>query len=120
MSLRALRQLLGFLSDAQQLPMFTQFVTDELLYNPAIAGTKRTYDVRLNYRDQWVGFQDAPTTESISMNHPDADALILSMRFHIRNGCGCTWRLWWPEEIEARFLPRPAFDRVCRGQLSRS
>ncbi len=60
---------LGFLSDAQQLPFNTQFVANELLYNPAIAGTKKTFDIRLSYRNQWVGFPDAPVTETFSMNY---------------------------------------------------
>lgn len=36
------------------------------MINPAIAGTKRLLDVRLNYRMQWVGYADAPKTTSIS------------------------------------------------------
>lgn len=54
---------------AQQLPVFTQFPSDQLFFNPAIAGTKRIYDIRLNYRDQWVGFPDAPVTEGASLNY---------------------------------------------------
>ncbi len=53
---------------AQQLPYFTQMVGNDFLQNPAIAGTKRTIDARLNYRAQWVGFDGAPTTESFSLN----------------------------------------------------
>ncbi|HTA81340.1 MAG TPA: PorP/SprF family type IX secretion system membrane protein [Bacteroidia bacterium] len=54
---------------AQQLPVFTQFPSDLLYFNPAIAGTKRQYDVRIDYRDQWVGFPDAPVTEGLSLNY---------------------------------------------------
>jgi len=54
---------------AQQLPIFTQFPSDMLYFNPAIAGTKRLYDVRIDYRDQWVGFPGAPITEGISLNY---------------------------------------------------
>ncbi len=54
---------------AQQLPVFTQFPSDMLYFNPAIAGTKRLYDIRIDYRDQWVGFPDAPITEGISLNY---------------------------------------------------
>jgi type IX secretion system PorP/SprF family membrane protein len=63
--------VLGSFMDAygQQLPFFTQFPSDELFFNPAIAGTKRTYDVRINFRDQWVGFPDAPITEGVSLNY---------------------------------------------------
>jgi type IX secretion system PorP/SprF family membrane protein len=56
-------------SYAQQLPVFTQFPSDELFFNPALAGTKRTYDIRLNFRDQWVGMPDAPITEGVSLNY---------------------------------------------------
>lgn len=59
----------GLISDAQQLPFNTQFVANEMLYNPAVVGTKRTYDIRITYRDQWLGFQGAPVTESLSMNY---------------------------------------------------
>ena len=54
--------------NAQQLPYYTQMVGNDFLQNPAIAGTKRSIDARLNYRMQWVGFQGAPTTESFSLN----------------------------------------------------
>ncbi|NNM93859.1 MAG: PorP/SprF family type IX secretion system membrane protein [Bacteroidia bacterium] len=54
---------------AQQLPIFTQFPSDMLYFNPAFAGTKRQYDVRINYRNQWVGMPDAPITEGISLNY---------------------------------------------------
>ncbi len=54
---------------AQQLPIFTQFPSDLLFFNPAIAGTKRLYDVRIDYRDQWVGMPDAPITEGLSLNY---------------------------------------------------
>ena len=56
-------------SYAQQMPIFTQFPSDLLYFDPAVAGTKRLYDVRINYRDQWVGFPDAPITEGISLNY---------------------------------------------------
>lgn len=54
---------------AQQLPVFTQFPSDLLYFDPAVAGTKRQYDVRIDYRDQWVGFPDAPITEGVSLNY---------------------------------------------------
>lgn len=38
------------------------------MLNPAVVGTKRIVDVRLNYRDQWVGFDGAPVTMGISGN----------------------------------------------------
>jgi type IX secretion system PorP/SprF family membrane protein len=54
---------------AQQLPIFTQFPSDLLFFNPAIAGTKRTYDARVDFRAPWLGFPDAPITEGLSLNY---------------------------------------------------
>jgi type IX secretion system PorP/SprF family membrane protein len=60
--------LLCFHCSAQQLPYYTQFKSNNVFLNPAVIGTKRLVDARLNYRAQWVGFDDAPTTEAISLN----------------------------------------------------
>jgi type IX secretion system PorP/SprF family membrane protein len=53
---------------AQQLPYYTQYKPNNIMLNPAVAGTKRIVDARLNYRKQWVGFDDAPTTMGFSAN----------------------------------------------------
>ena len=36
------------------------------MLNPGITGTKRTVDIRLNHRMQWVGYDGAPTTSTFS------------------------------------------------------
>jgi len=38
------------------------------MLNPAFCGTKRLVDVRLNYRNQWTGFDGAPKTYALSLN----------------------------------------------------
>lgn len=58
----------GLLS--QQLPHFTQFMFNDYVLNPAVAGTKDHYQVRSNSRFQWAGIVDAPQTISLSMNGP--------------------------------------------------
>lgn len=58
----------GLLS--QQLPHFTQFMFNDYVLNPAVAGTKDYYQVRSNSRFQWAGIVDAPQTISLSMNGP--------------------------------------------------
>jgi type IX secretion system PorP/SprF family membrane protein len=68
-SLLFLLSFCAFFAYAQQLPFFTQFVANDLLFNPAIAGTKRTFDFRLSYRNQWLGFEGAPKTEAFSLNY---------------------------------------------------
>lgn len=47
---------------AQQLSQYTQYVFNHFSVNPAVAGSKDCLDVRLGYRQQWVGFEGAPTT----------------------------------------------------------
>lgn len=53
---------------AQQLPYYSQFKTNMFLINPAIAGTKRTLDARINDRMQWVGYDGAPRTLGLSLH----------------------------------------------------
>ena len=53
---------------AQQLPYYTQMKANEIFLNPAVTGTKRLFDLRLIYRDQWVGFDGQPKTKGFNMN----------------------------------------------------
>jgi len=54
----------------QQVPHFTQYMFNDYVINPAIAGTHSYYQVRLNSRLQWVGITDAPQTNSLSVYGP--------------------------------------------------
>ncbi len=64
--------LLGSLFKAfsQQDPLYTQFMNNPFLINPALAGTYPYYQIMLNSRIQWVGIPDAPMTNVISMFGP--------------------------------------------------
>lgn len=53
---------------AQQYPWWTQYRNNQTLYNPAFCGTKRLVDVRINYRNQWTGYDGAPKTYALSLN----------------------------------------------------
>ena len=55
-------------SFSQQLPYYTQFVSNDFMLNPAVAGTKRFLDTRMDVRTQWVGFESNPVTEGVSLN----------------------------------------------------
>ncbi|MES2396693.1 MAG: type IX secretion system membrane protein PorP/SprF [Bacteroidota bacterium] len=57
-----------FILKAQQLPYYTQFKSSSFMLNPAVAGTQGTLYASMNYRMQWVGFDDAPKTSGISLN----------------------------------------------------
>lgn len=57
---------------AQQLPVYTQFMFNSYVFNPAVAGTHNYYQVRLNSRFQWAGMTDPPQTNSLSIYGPHA------------------------------------------------
>jgi type IX secretion system PorP/SprF family membrane protein len=58
----------GFLLNghAQQTPVYSQYMLNGFLMNPAVAGSEGYSAVNLTVREQWVGFQDAPSTYSFS------------------------------------------------------
>ena len=56
--------------EAQQIPQFTQYMFNNYISNPAVAGTYNYYQLRMNNRYQWVGMNDAPQTNSISLFGP--------------------------------------------------
>lgn len=58
---------------AQQNPHYTQYMFNEFVINPAIAGTKDYYQIRSNHRFQWVGLNDPPLTNTLSVYGPHAD-----------------------------------------------
>jgi type IX secretion system PorP/SprF family membrane protein len=58
----------GYLSFSQQMPYYSQFRSNMYMINPAVTGTKRLIDARLNYRMQWMGYENAPRTTSFSLH----------------------------------------------------
>lgn len=51
---------------AQQEPMYSQYMFNMLQINPAYAGNRATSNVTALYRKQWVSVEGAPTTATIS------------------------------------------------------
>lgn len=51
---------------SQQIPLRSQYMMDLSLVNPAVAGSYEFTPVSLNYRQQWVGFEGAPVTQSLN------------------------------------------------------
>ncbi|MCB0430646.1 MAG: type IX secretion system membrane protein PorP/SprF [Flavobacteriales bacterium] len=51
---------------AQQLGSYTQYMLNPYSINPGAAGSKDYYQLRLHYRNQWVGITDSPKTYSLS------------------------------------------------------
>jgi type IX secretion system PorP/SprF family membrane protein len=59
-----------FQVNAQQKAQFTQYMTNSYLINPALAGAEDFVDLKAGYRQQWVGFDGAPTTFYVSGHSP--------------------------------------------------
>jgi len=57
---------------AQQMPHYTQYMFNDFVVNPAIAGVYDYYQIRTNHRFQWVGLLDPPMTNSIAFYGPHA------------------------------------------------
>ena len=54
------------LSLAQQLGQFTQYISNELIINPAYAGAEDALSMSLVYRSQWVGIEGAPSSQTFA------------------------------------------------------
>jgi type IX secretion system PorP/SprF family membrane protein len=53
-------------SIAQQKPQFTQYMFNTLVINPAYAGAEEALSLTFIDRHQWVGIENAPTTQTLS------------------------------------------------------
>lgn len=51
----------------QQLPLYSQYLYNKFLINPAVAGSDGYTSVNLTAREQWVGYKGAPRTFSFSL-----------------------------------------------------
>lgn len=63
MGLMAASALQGF---GQQSPLYSQYMLNGFLLNPAVAGSEGYTAINLTAREQWVGFQDGPGTYALS------------------------------------------------------
>ena len=60
----------GLLSNAQQDPMYTQYMFNTQTINPAYAGTWESFSFMVLARQQWAGLEGAPQTYTFSMQAP--------------------------------------------------
>ncbi|NJK95526.1 MAG: type IX secretion system membrane protein PorP/SprF [Bacteroidales bacterium] len=58
--------LSGFIY-AQQLPLYSQYMMNGFLVNPAMAGSDGYTTASLTTRDHWLGFENSPKTYAISL-----------------------------------------------------
>lgn len=66
----AVLTLAGIASYAQQVPMYTHYMYNTLSVNPAYAGSRDALTVTALHRSQWVGFEGAPMTQTLTMHTP--------------------------------------------------
>ncbi|MDF1559733.1 MAG: type IX secretion system membrane protein PorP/SprF [Bacteroidales bacterium] len=66
--------------EAQQLPVYSQYLFNKYLINPAVAGSDGYTSINLTTRQQWAGYQGAPQTYSLS-----AQGRILKQKYLIRD-----------------------------------
>jgi type IX secretion system PorP/SprF family membrane protein len=57
-------------SFAQQRPYYTQYILNNFIINPAIAGIENYWDVKASHREQWVGLDGAPVTSYLTIQGP--------------------------------------------------
>ncbi len=55
---------------AQHTPLLTQYMFNGLAYNPGFAGSDEVLSVSIADRNQWVGFDGAPVTQTIAVHTP--------------------------------------------------
>jgi len=55
---------------AQQLPMYTHYMYNTLMVNPAYAGSRDALTVTALHRSQWTGFKGAPLTQTLTLHSP--------------------------------------------------
>ncbi len=59
--------IIGNWAFGQQLPIYSQYLYNKFLINPAVAGSDGYTSFSLTAREQWVGYYGAPRTFSFSM-----------------------------------------------------
>ena len=59
-----------FTSYAQQMPQFTQYMYNTISVNPGYAGSREALTIVGLHRSQWVGIENGPETQTLSINTP--------------------------------------------------
>lgn len=80
--------LLGADASAQQLARRSQYIFNTYLMNPAVAGTLPYSPISASYRNQWTGFDGAPSTMMLSGHTrlPNVNIGLGAIAFHDNTG----------------------------------
>jgi len=74
----------GTALNAQQDAMFTKYMFNSLVYNPAYAGYYDHMYISALYRKQWEGINGAPTTQTLTLHTPLKNNRV-GVGFHVLN-----------------------------------
>ncbi|HZY78334.1 MAG TPA: PorP/SprF family type IX secretion system membrane protein [Cyclobacteriaceae bacterium] len=50
----------------QQDPLYAQYLTNPMIFNPAYVGLNNSFNAAVSYRNQWAGFNGSPSTVNFS------------------------------------------------------
>ncbi|HET8829258.1 MAG TPA: type IX secretion system membrane protein PorP/SprF [Pelobium sp.] len=56
--------------NAQQKPQYTQYILNNYIVNPALTGIESYIDAKIATRQQWVGLENAPKTNYLTIHMP--------------------------------------------------
>ncbi|RED98983.1 PorP/SprF family type IX secretion system membrane protein [Marinoscillum furvescens] len=82
--------VIGLAASAQQEYMFTQYMFNGLAINPAYAGSHEALSVTAMHRDQWVGMDGAPSTQTLAVHSPIRQKHIAVGALFVRDQIGVT------------------------------
>ncbi len=60
----------SLLTMAQNYPIYSNYFFDPFLYNVGYVGVSGFTELNINYRQQWAGIEDAPTTSTFNLQIP--------------------------------------------------
>ena len=75
--------LLSLFIQAQQDPMYSQYMYNMMSVNPAYAGSKGGIHALLLHRQQWTDIEGAPTTQNFTIHSPFMDDKRMAVAFPI-------------------------------------
>jgi len=61
---------ISIMAISQAKPSYTQYILNNFILNPAVAGIENYTDIKGSYRNQWTGINGAPVTSYISIQGP--------------------------------------------------
>ncbi len=71
-------------SNGQQRPLFSQYMVNKFLYNPAMAGGNGYTDINMVAREQYVGFENAPRTFALTAQSRLMDDSYIMRKLRVR------------------------------------